>query len=177
MHRVVSAQLRRQVGLVVRTKKSVHGEVAQLGGTECIHEFREETRSHPILDVGWNTEQWQQIGIITSMAPFEITEQAKHQIEVLLGKNPDKYAVSLAVLGGGCAGFKYDWGFADTQESIGKDDHIENWGTGRFVVDETSMLYVVGTKIDFVEETFGSQFEISNPNSTASCGCGESFGV
>jgi iron-sulfur cluster assembly accessory protein len=111
------------------------------------------------------------------MAPFEITEQAKHQIEVLLGKNPDKYAVSLAVLGGGCAGFKYDWGFADTQESIGKDDHIENWGTGRFVVDETSMLYVVGTKIDFVEETFGSQFEISNPNSTASCGCGESFGV
>jgi len=36
---------------------------------------------------------------------------------------------------------------------------------------------VIGTQIDFVEETFGSQFEISNPNSTASCGCGESFGV
>ena len=46
------------------------------------------------------------------MKPFEITEEAKHQIEKLLEKNPDKYAVSLAVLGGGCAGFKYDWGFA-----------------------------------------------------------------
>ena len=111
------------------------------------------------------------------MAPFEITEQAKNQIEKLLGKNPDKYAVSLAVLGGGCAGFKYDWGFADTKESVADGDHVEDWNTGRFVVDETSMMYVIGTKIDFVEETFGSQFEISNPNSTASCGCGESFGV
>jgi len=111
------------------------------------------------------------------MAPFEITEEAKNQIEKLLGKNPDKYAVSLAVLGGGCAGFKYDWGFADTKESVADGDHVEDWNTGRFVVDETSMMYVIGTKIDFVEETFGSHFEISNPNSTASCGCGESFGV
>ena len=111
------------------------------------------------------------------MKPFEITEQAKNQIEKLLEKNPDKYAVSLAVLGGGCAGFKYDWGFADTKESVADGDHVEDWNTGRFVVDETSMMYVIGTKIDFVEETFGSQFEISNPNSTASCGCGESFGV
>ena len=111
------------------------------------------------------------------MALFEITEEAKQQIEKLLRKNPDKYAVSLAVLGGGCAGFKYDWGFADTKESVADGDHVEDWNTGRFVVDETSMMYVIGTKIDFVEETFGSQFEISNPNSTASCGCGESFGV
>jgi len=74
-------------------------------------------------------------------------------------------------------GFKYDWGFADTKESVADGDHVEDWHTGRFVVDETSMMYVAGTKIDFVEETFGSQFEISNPNSTASCGCGESFGV
>jgi iron-sulfur cluster insertion protein len=111
------------------------------------------------------------------MGMFKITDSAKQQIENLLSKNTDKYAVSLAVLGGGCAGFKYDWGFADTKESVGSDDHIEDWGTGRFVVDSQSMLYVVGTQIDFVEETFGSQFEISNPNSTASCGCGESFGV
>ena len=52
------------------------------------------------------------------MALFEITDQAKQQIERLLEKNPGKYAVSLAVLGGGCAGFKYDWGFADTKETV-----------------------------------------------------------
>ena len=111
------------------------------------------------------------------MKLFEITDKAKTQMEKLLAKNPDKYAVSLAVLGGGCAGFKYEWGFADTKESIGKDDHVEDWNTGRFVVDDTSMLYVAGTKIDWIEETFGSQFEISNPNSTSAWGCGESFGI
>ena len=114
--------------------------------------------------------------IITSMSLFQITDAAKKQIEKLLEKNPGKYAVSLAVLGGGCAGFKYDWGFID-KENLADGDHVEDWSTGRFVVDETSMLYVAGTKIDWVEETFGSQFEISNPNSTSACGCGESFGI
>ena len=108
---------------------------------------------------------------------FDITDPAKNQMEKLLEKHPGNYAVSLSILGGGCAGFKYDWGFVKNKEDVGKDDEIVDWGTGRFVVDETSMLYVAGTKIDWIEETFGSQFEIVNPNSTSSCGCGESFGV
>ena len=107
---------------------------------------------------------------------FDITDKAKSQMEGLLSKNPDKYAVSLEVKGGGCAGFKYDWGFTD-KDAIGKDDIIEDWGTGRFVVDDASMLYVAGTQIDYKEEVFGSQFEIKNPNSKSSCGCGDSFGV
>ena len=108
---------------------------------------------------------------------FDITDEAKQQIEKLLAKHPDKYAVSLAVAGGGCAGFKYQWGFADKKEDIAKDDVLEDWHTGRFVVDETSMLYVAGTKIDWKEETFGSEFTIENPNALSGCGCGESFGV
>ena len=112
-----------------------------------------------------------------NMKWFTITDEAKNQMEKLLGKHPDKYAVSLAVQGGGCAGFKYDWGFINNKEDIKKDDHIEDWHTGRFVVDETSMLYVAGTKIDWKEEVFGAQFEITNPNSTSACGCGESFGI
>ena len=108
---------------------------------------------------------------------FDITDEAKTQMEGLLSKNPGKYAVSLMVKGGGCAGFKYDWGFIDSKDKVGADDVTEDWGTGRFVVDDASMLYVAGTKIDWKEEVFGSQFEISNPNSSSSCGCGESFGV
>jgi iron-sulfur cluster assembly accessory protein len=110
------------------------------------------------------------------MKMFDITDKAKTQMEGLLSKNPGKYAVSLSVLGGGCAGFKYDWGFTN-KDAIGKDDILEDWGTGRFVVDESSLLYVTGTQIDYKEEVFGSQFEITNPNSKSSCGCGESFGV
>ncbi len=108
---------------------------------------------------------------------FEITDEAKNQMEKLLGKNPDKYAVSLIVEGGGCAGFKYKWGFIDNQGDVHEDDHTEDWHTGRFVVDEASMMYVAGTKIDWKEEVFGSQFEITNPNASSGCGCGESFGV
>ena len=111
------------------------------------------------------------------MKLFDITDKAKTQMEGLLSKNPGKYAVSLAVKGGGCAGFKYDWGFIDSKDKVHTEDITEDWGTGRFVVDVTSILYVTGTQIDYKEEVFGSQFEISNPNSKASCGCGESFGV
>ena len=108
---------------------------------------------------------------------FDITDEAKTQMEGLLSKNPGKYAVSLMVKGGGCAGFKYDWGFIDSADKVGAEDITEDWGTGRFVVDDASMLYIAGTKIDWKEEVFGSQFEIVNPNSSSSCGCGESFGV
>ena len=73
---------------------------------------------------------------------FDITDPAKNQMEKLLEKHPGNYAVSLSVLGGGCAGFKYDWGFVKNKEDVGKDDEIVDWGTGRFVVDETSMLYL-----------------------------------
>ena len=111
------------------------------------------------------------------MEPFVLTDAAKEQIAKLLAKQPDRYAVRLSVLGGGCAGFKYEWGFIDAKDKIGEDDHLEDWGTGKFVVDSQSMLYVAGTQIDWKEEVFGSQFEISNPNATAGCGCGESFGV
>ena len=108
---------------------------------------------------------------------FDITDEAKNRMEGLLSKNPGKYAVSLMVKGGGCAGFKYDWGFVDSKDKVGADDVTEDWGTGRFVVDDASMLYIAGTKIHWKEEVFGSQFEITNPNASSGCGCGESFGV
>jgi iron-sulfur cluster assembly accessory protein len=108
---------------------------------------------------------------------FELTESAQKQIGNLLSRNPGKYAVSLSVRGGGCAGFKYDWGFVDSAEQIQKDDVVQSWEDGKFVVDSTSMLYVAGTRIDWREEVFGSQFEITNPQATGGCGCGESFSV
>ncbi len=113
-----------------------------------------------------------------NMKWFEITDEAKNQMSKMMSKHPDKYAITLVVNGGGCAGFKYDWKFIDDENDIGKDDHVQEWeGPTRFVVDETSMLYVAGTKIDWKEELFGSQFVIENPNATSGCGCGESFGI
>ena len=67
--------------------------------------------------------------------------------------------------------------FIDKKEDIGKEDEVVEWDDTRFVVDETSMMYVAGTRIDWKEELFGSQFTIENPNAQSGCGCGESFGV
>ena len=75
------------------------------------------------------------------------------------------------------AGFKYEWGFLNSESDKQPDHIIESWEDGRFAVDSVSMFYVLGTVIDWKEEVFGSQFEISNPNAKAGCGCGESFGV
>jgi iron-sulfur cluster assembly accessory protein len=111
------------------------------------------------------------------MELFELTESAQKQIANLLEKNPGKWAVSLSVIGGGCAGFKYQWGFLDSAEQLQKDDVLKEWQGGRFVVDSISIVYLAGTVIDWREEVFGSQFEIKNPSATSGCGCGESFGV
>ena len=111
------------------------------------------------------------------MQLFTITQEAKDQMTKMLTKHEDKWAVGLSVNGGGCAGFQYEWNFIDNEQDVGKDDHLEEWEGGRFVVDETSMLYVAGTKIDWKEELFGSQFTIENPNAQSGCGCGESFAV
>ena len=111
------------------------------------------------------------------MEPFILTDAAMEQMAKLLGKQTDKYAVRLSVLGGGCAGFKYDWGFFDSTEDVDPQDHVVEWPGGRFAVDSMSMLYIIGTTIDWREEVFGSQFEITNPSAKSGCGCGESFGV
>ena len=107
------------------------------------------------------------------MKPFEITDSAKAQIERLLEKNTGKYAVSLAVLGGGCAGFKYDWVMADEVE---EGDEVIDLLNGKFIIDSTSIMYLLGSTIDYKKELFGSYFDIKNPASTSSCGCGESVG-
>ena len=108
---------------------------------------------------------------------FDITDEAKLQMTKMMEKHPSNYAISLAVKGGGCAGFKYDWQLIKTKEEVSKDDATVEWEGGRFVVDEISLLYVSGTTIDWKEELFGSQFTVENPNATSGCGCGESFGI
>lgn len=103
----------------------------------------------------------------------DLTPSAIQHMERLIEKE-NKPFVRLKVKGGGCAGFSYLWEMTDTKES---DDEVIELSNGNFLIDSASILYVIGTKIDFVEETFGSYLQISNPNATSSCGCGESFGV
>lgn len=79
----------------------------------------------------------------------------------------------LRVVGGGCAGFSYDLYF-DAPTEV--DQQFEVQGV-KVVVDEMSLMYLVGTEIDYVEGLQGAGFKFQNPNVKSTCGCGSSFSV
>lgn len=82
-------------------------------------------------------------------------------------------ALRLRVVGGGCAGFSYDLYFDEGTEV---DRQFEIQGV-KVVVDEMSLMYLVGTEIDYVEGLQGAGFKFNNPNVKSTCGCGSSFSV
>ena len=83
------------------------------------------------------------------------------------------YALRVKVMGGGCSGFQYDLYFDEPAEG---DQHFESQGV-KLVCDQMSFMYLMGTSIDYVEGLQGAGFKFSNPNTTGSCGCGNSFSV
>ena len=101
-----------------------------------------------------------------------LTPSAKeHMNKMLLDNN--NTVVRLSMKGGGCAGMQYDWSLSDEVEE--KDEVIE-LDHGNFCIDATSQMYLIGTTINYKKEIFGSFFDIENPATTSSCGCGESVG-
>jgi len=105
---------------------------------------------------------------------IEITESAKRQIVDLCESNK-KYGVKLSVKGGGCAGFSYDWNFVESEKDILNDDEIIEVDSKKFIIDGMSLMFVLGTQLDYKREIFGSSFVFENPNAKSSCGCGTSF--
>ena len=82
-------------------------------------------------------------------------------------------ALRLRVVGGGCAGFSYDLYFDEPTE-VDRQFVIQDV---QVVVDEMSLMYLVGTEIDYVEGLQGAGFKFNNPNVKTTCGCGSSFSV
>jgi iron-sulfur cluster assembly accessory protein len=82
-------------------------------------------------------------------------------------------ALRLRVVGGGCAGFSYDLYFDEPAEV---DRAFEVQGV-KCIVDEMSLMYLVGTEVDYVEGLQGAGFKFQNPNVKSTCGCGSSFSV
>ena len=102
-----------------------------------------------------------------------LTEAAKQQINTLCKEN-ECYAISLNLKGGGCAGFEYDWSTV-AQQDIDSKDIVLDAGEGKFVVGATSIMFLIGTEVDYVKSLIGSNFEIRNPNAKSACGCGVSI--
>jgi iron-sulfur cluster assembly protein len=107
------------------------------------------------------------------MSICTLTENAKTQINKLCDEH-SVYGISLNIKGGGCAGFEYDWGTVSNEQEVESHDVIIPTGTGNFVVGATSLMFLIGTEVDYVKSLIGSNFEIRNPNAKSSCGCGVS---
>ena len=80
----------------------------------------------------------------------------------------------IAVEGGGCSGFQYQFDLVEQSEA--DDVRIERDGAAA-LVDSVSIPFLKGSEIDFVEELAGAEFRIRNPNAKSSCGCGVSFSI
>jgi iron-sulfur cluster assembly protein len=102
-----------------------------------------------------------------------LTPSAADAVRDLLAKrNLEGYALRMYVSGGGCSGFQY--GMALDNNLRASDLIFEQNGV-KVIVDEISINYLSGAKVDYVEEVMGSGFRIENPNAVAACGCGNSF--
>ena len=99
---------------------------------------------------------------------INFSKQAVEKINQLIAKKPSGTFFRIAIKGGGCSGFKYDFSF-DVKINVDDLKH-EN-----IVIDKSSLDMLKGSQIDFANELIGSSFKISNPKTKSSCGCGVSF--
>tara|TARA_Y100001936_G_C15644010_1_gene442980 strand:- start:104 stop:421 length:318 start_codon:yes stop_codon:yes gene_type:complete len=99
---------------------------------------------------------------------INFSKKAVEKIDQLVSKKPLGTFFRIAVKGGGCSGFKYDFSF---DMKVNENDFKQK----NIVVDKSSLDLLKGSQVDFSEELIGNSFKISNPKTKSSCGCGVSF--
>jgi len=105
-----------------------------------------------------------------------LTKKAEDKVKEILSEQSEPYAgLRIQVVGGGCSGFQYRMGF-DKNFSDQRDAVFEFDGLKVFV-DKTSLMYMEGAEVDYVEGLHGAGFKFNNPNVSGTCGCGSSFSV
>lgn len=132
----------------------------------------------PAASYLWGSEESKVIAMgdnpATAMKGVEVTEAAAARILKVLAGEPDKIGLRIAVEGGGCSGFSYQIDLTDTQQP---GDRVFEKNGAKVFIDDLSLVYMGGSRVDFVDELMGQAFRIDNPNAVASCGCGTSFSI
>jgi iron-sulfur cluster assembly accessory protein len=103
-----------------------------------------------------------------------LSAAAAARIRALSEADGREVMLRVAVEGGGCSGFQYEF---DLVREIGEDDLVVERDGARALVDVVSLALLKGSEIDFVDELVGAQFRVKNPNAKSSCGCGVSFSI
>ena len=104
---------------------------------------------------------------------IQLTDTAVGKVkEILEGQEPKPAGLRISVVGGGCSGFNYSMGFENDPVLL---DKVYDFSGLKVYIDQASMLYLDGAKVDYVETPEGSGFKFDNPNVRTTCGCGSSF--
>ncbi|MET0544681.1 MAG: iron-sulfur cluster assembly accessory protein [Caulobacterales bacterium] len=106
--------------------------------------------------------------------PVTLTENAAKRILHVLATEKDARLLRLAVNGGGCSGFQYEFGLVAAPEA---DDLIVERDGATLAVDSAALDLIAGSQVDFIDSLIGASFQVQNPNAKSSCGCGESFSI
>ncbi len=115
------------------------------------------------------------IGTPTKSTPINMTPTAVAKVkEIMAQQNPVPAGLRVGVVGGGCSGFSYSMSF---ENGAGMMDKVLEFDGLKIFVDATSMMYLNGAIVDYVETLEGAGFKFENPNVKSTCGCGSSFSV
>jgi len=101
---------------------------------------------------------------------IKFTDKAIKQINLLLSSKDKGSFFRIAIKGGGCSGFQYDFSF----DSKANNDDLKH---ENILIDKQSADLLKGSEVDYVKELIGDSFKITNPQSKSSCGCGVSFSL
>jgi iron-sulfur cluster assembly accessory protein len=111
----------------------------------------------------------------TKTAPITLTGNAVSKVkEIMAQQNPVPAGLRVGVVGGGCSGFSYSMSF---ENGAGMMDKVFDMDGLKVYVDATSVMYLNGCIVDYVETLEGAGFKFENPNVKSTCGCGSSFSV
>ena len=112
---------------------------------------------------------------VKKTAPITLTPNAVAKVkEIMTQQNPVPAGLRVGVVGGGCSGFSYSMQF---ENSAGMMDRTFDMDGLKVYVDATSVMYLNGCVVDYVETLEGAGFKFDNPNVKSTCGCGSSFSV
>jgi len=111
----------------------------------------------------------------TKKAPVTLTSKAVAKVrEIMSQQDPVPAGLRVGVVGGGCSGFSYSMSF---ENSPGMMDKVFDMEGLKVYVDATSVMYLDGCIVDYLETLDGAGFKFENPNVKSTCGCGSSFNV
>jgi iron-sulfur cluster assembly accessory protein len=108
-------------------------------------------------------------------APLTLTPQAIAKVrEIMATQDPLPAGLRIGVVGGGCSGFQYSMSF---ENQAGMMDKVFPFEDLKVFVDATSLMYLNGCTVDYVESVEAAGFKFDNPQVKSTCGCGSSFSV